>query len=108
MSLLDDFHLDADITVSELRQEDVLDQRLRAFHRLRVRRRNDVLGVLVEAESWRAIAAYVHDLERQLERHEDEAARRVISQRLDDAHFVSATPDVIAEIDREYRKLVGD
>jgi hypothetical protein len=106
--MLDDFHLDADITVSELRQEDVLDERLHAFHRLRVRRRNDVLGVLVEADAWRAMSAYVRDLEAQLERHESESVRRILAQRLDGAEFVPATPDAIADIDREYRKLVGE
>ncbi len=107
MTLLDDFHMDADITVSELRQEDVLAERLHAFHRLRVRRRNDVLGVLVEADAWRAISAYVRDLEEQVERHEDEAVRQIIAQR-SDAQFEPATPDVIAEIEREYRKLIGE
>jgi len=108
MAMLDDFHLDADITVSELRQEDVLDERLRAFHRLRVRRRNDILGVLVEADAWREISAYVRDLEQQLEQHEGEAVRQLLAIRLSGAEFIAATPEAIADIDREFRKLVGE
>jgi hypothetical protein len=106
--MLDDFHLDADITVSELRQEDVLDERLRSHHRLRVRRRNDVLGVLVAADEWRTISAYVRGLEAALERHEGDVVRQILAERSSDAEFVAATPDVIAEIDREFRKVVGE
>jgi hypothetical protein len=108
MTMLDDFKLDADITVSELRQEEILEERLRSFRRLRVRRRNDVFAILVGADEWRTLAAYVRDLEAQLERHEGEAVRQILAERLRDAEFVAATPDVIADIDREYRKLIGE
>jgi hypothetical protein len=50
----------------------------------------------------------VRDLEAQLERHEGEAVRQILAARLHDAEFVPATPDVIDDIDREYRKLVGE
>ncbi|HEY5146661.1 MAG TPA: hypothetical protein VII82_07825 [Polyangiaceae bacterium] len=105
MALLDGFPLDADITVSELRKEDVLAERLHIHHGLRLRRRNDVLGVVIEAEAWRAHTAYVHDLEAQIERHEDQAVRDLIARRTQDAQFVNATPEVINEIDRQYREL---
>jgi hypothetical protein len=108
MTILDDFKLDADITVSELRHEDILDERLRSFRRLRVRRRNDVFAILVGADEWRNLAAYVRDLEAQLERHEGEAVRRILAARLPDAEFVAATPDVIDDIGSEYRKLIGE
>jgi hypothetical protein len=107
MDLLGGFKLDADITVSELRQEDVLDERLHAHHRLRLRRRNDVLGVVVEADAWRAIAAYVSELEAQIERLEDSAVRELISRRAPDAQFVQTTPDVVSNIDSEFKRLAA-
>lgn len=108
MALVDGFNMDADITVSELRQEEVLGERLHAHHRLRLRRRNDVLGVIVEAAEWRALSAYVQDLEAQVQRYEDQAVRSLIAQRTPGAQFVDATPDVVDDIDRRYRALVGE
>jgi PHD/YefM family antitoxin component YafN of YafNO toxin-antitoxin module len=112
MDTLDTFGLDADISVSELRQEDVLDARLQQHHRLRVRRRNDVVGVLVEAEEWRTISAYVRELRQQLDRAvdelEDAAVRRILAERIPDGEFVQGTAAVWDEIDREYRTLVGE
>ena len=109
MAVLDGFALDADITLSELRQEDVLDARLRTFHRLRLRRRNELVGVVVDAESWRQIEAYVRQLEERIEHLEDATARAVITSRAPDATFVELTASDIADIDREYQALVrGD
>jgi len=109
MAVLDGFALDADITLSELRQEDVLDARLRTFHRLRLRRRNELVGVVVDAESWRQIEAYVRQLEERIEHLEDATARAVITSRAPDATFVELTANDIADIDREYQALVrGD
>ena len=107
MALLDGFELDADISISELRQEELLDQRLRAHHRLRLRRRNDILGVVVEAGAWRALTSYIRDLEAQVEHYEDRAVNEIIAQRAPDAEFVQATPEVIDAIDRRYRALVA-
>ena len=107
MDLLDGFKLDADITVSELRKEDLLDERLHAHHRLRLRRRNDVLGVVVEAGAWRELAAYVSELEAQIERHEDQAVRELIARRAPDAEFVQGTPEIVSDIERQYRRLTA-
>jgi hypothetical protein len=104
MAFLDDFNLDADISVSELRQDDVLDARLRTFHRLRLRRRNDVLAVVVQADTWRTLAAHVRNLEAQLERFEDAEALALVRER-SSATFVRATPDVIDGIDEHYDAL---
>jgi hypothetical protein len=105
MALLDGFDLDADISVSELRQEDVLGERLGAHRRLRLRRRNDILGVVVSADEWRAHTDYVRDLEARVERHEDDAVRALISERAPHAQFVPATPEVIDDIERRYEAL---
>lgn len=108
MALVDGFNMDADITVSELRQEELLGERLHTHHRLRLRRRNDVLGVIVEADAWRALSAYVKDLEAQVQRLEDHVAGNLIAQRAPGAQFVQSTPDVIDDIDRRYRAIVGE
>ena len=105
MPALDGFPLDAEITISELRQEELLGERLHTFGHLRLRRRNALLGVLVEAGEWRALEEYVHGLEQQLERHEDQAVREIIAQRAPNATFVQATPDTVEEIELQYRTL---
>jgi hypothetical protein len=86
MDLLSGFHLDSDISVSELRQEELLDKRLHEHGRLRLRRRNEVLGIVVETDAWRALDAYVHELERRLE---EASVREIIAQREPSATFVS-------------------
>ena len=102
------FDLDADITVSELRHEDVLDHRLATHRQLRVRRRNDTLGVLVEASAWRELADYVRRLESQLDRYENHAVREIIGRRLPGAEFVEATPEIIDGIERAYHRLLSE
>ncbi len=57
MATLDQFPLDAEIALTELRSETTLTARLRMFHRLRVRRRNELVGVLIDVAAW-------NDLER--------------------------------------------
>jgi hypothetical protein len=101
--VLDGFALDADITLSELREENTLRDRLLEYHRLRLRRRSDVIGVVVDAEEWRALEEHVRSLERRLERYEDQAVRAIISERAPRAAFVQATPDVIEDIERKYQ-----
>lgn len=86
----------------------LLGERLRAFPRLRLRRRHDVLGVVVSAETWRTLAAYVRNLEAQSERHEDAALHALIEQRSDGARFVQGTDEVIAQIDRDDQRLETD
>jgi hypothetical protein len=108
MGSLDSFGLDADISVSDLRREEVLDARLRVHHRLRLRRRNDVLGVLVDANEWRHIVAYVRDLEERLEHHEEHAVRNLITERASAAEFEQATPEDIEGIERQYRERVSN
>jgi delta 1-pyrroline-5-carboxylate dehydrogenase len=107
MPVLEGFALDADITLSELRHEDVLDARLHAHHRLRLRRRNELLGVVVDAEAWREIERYVRELEEQIERYEDAAVRALIGARSANAEFVEPSAEDVSEIDREFRALIS-
>ena len=108
MAVQHGFDLDADISVSELREEQLLDERLHAHRRLRLRRRNDVLGVIVAADEWRAHAEYVRELEAQIERHEEQAVRALVTERAARAKFVPATSKVVKEIDREYEALADE
>ncbi len=105
MALADGFDLDADISLSELRRDEVLGERLRTHRRLRLRRRNEVLGVVVSAEEWRVYTEYVRQLEVQVERHEDEAVRALINERAPGAEFVPATQDIIDDVERQYQTL---
>ncbi len=59
MGGLNQFPLEAEIALTELRSEATLTERLRVHHRLRVRRRNDLIGVLIDADSWRELVRYV-------------------------------------------------
>jgi hypothetical protein len=56
-SLATQIDVDAEITVSELRSEDTFDRRLRDHAALRLRRRNDLLGVIVSTERWKTIGS---------------------------------------------------
>lgn len=79
------FEMDAAVSVSEMRREEVWRKRLGRFKQLRVERRgrgeSGVVGVLVSPERWRAIEASQRRLEAQLEALEDEIAGRIIDER---------------------------
>ncbi|HTU71522.1 MAG TPA: hypothetical protein VMF11_14565 [Candidatus Baltobacteraceae bacterium] len=107
MTPLGGFDLDADITLSELREEDTLRKRLEAHHRLRVRRRSDVIGVLVDAHAWRAIESHLRELEQVIERYEEQAAHTIVADRAPNANFVPVTPVVIDDIERQYNDLTA-
>lgn len=44
--------LAAEISFSELRDRDLRTERLRRHHALRIRRRGELLGVLLDADQW--------------------------------------------------------
>ncbi len=103
------FALDADITVSELRHEEILDERLRKHGALRVRRRNDVLGVLLGAEEWRGMIKRIEELEAEVEALEDAACRQIVAERLSpDVEFLPGSPEGVAEIQRLYKEMTGE
>jgi PHD/YefM family antitoxin component YafN of YafNO toxin-antitoxin module len=96
---------DAEITVSELRSEETLDQRLHDHSCLRLRRRKELLGVLVSAERWRAIEEAFRSMSEALERLEDAATLRLIEQRVARATYVPVTDDVWADVENRYQEL---
>jgi hypothetical protein len=105
---LDQFPLEAEVTLTELRSEEKLTKRLRAHHRLRVRRRNDLVGVLLDIDEWHQLVHYVAKLEAEAQLREDETARAIIATRAPRAVFAEGSPEAVDEIEREYQGLVAD
>jgi PHD/YefM family antitoxin component YafN of YafNO toxin-antitoxin module len=114
MSLVE-FDLDANLRLSELRQEGRIEESLQVHQRVRVQRRGDLVGVLVSPEAWRAIVAELEELQRtvaryveEAERAEDAAARALIEARTlegDDARRL--TMEELLEIDRNLEGKYG-
>jgi hypothetical protein len=109
MTPLDQFPIDAEISLSEVRSEQTLTDRLHAFHRLRVRRRSDVVGILLDRDAWDELVTYVHRLEAEADRREDDAVRRIITERLPHAEFepgsAERAADIFAEADRAVERF---
>jgi hypothetical protein len=106
---LDQFSLDAEISLSEVRSGQTLTDRLQAHHRLRLRRRNELVGVLLDRDAWTALVRYVDRLEAEVELREDEAARLLIAEREPRAAFESGSAEraeeIFDEADRAYERL---
>jgi len=77
------FELDANISLSELRNEKELTERLGHFHKLRVQRRGDTVGVLISRDEWQDIAEAIKQYESLLEEAEDAVVKRIIDERAD-------------------------
>jgi hypothetical protein len=108
MATIDQFPLDAEIALTELRSEATLRERLRKYHRLRVRRRNELVGVLIDAQAWHNLVRYVELLEAELERVENSEVRAIIEARLPGASFEPGSPVLVEEIDHEYERIISE
>lgn len=107
MDGLDHFQLGAEISLTDFRSEKTVRSRLREFHRLQVRRRNELVGVFLDVEEWHELVRYVAVLETEAERREDQAARAIVDARAPGVTFEPGSPKRVAEIDREYEALVA-
>ena len=109
VKLFDGFPLDADISLAEVRSEPILNSRLQTHHCLRLRRRNEVIGVLVDRAAWDQLVSYVRHLEHEADRREDEAVGALVAERSPKAAFEPGTPeraaDIFEEADRLYERL---
>jgi hypothetical protein len=108
MHALDQFPLEAEISLTEFRSEETVTGRLRAYHRLRVRRRSDLVGVFLDVDEWHRLVQYVGQLEAESERREDDAARAIVAARAPDAISEPGSANRVAEIDREFERLVAE
>ncbi len=108
MPPLDQFPLEAEISLSDFRSEETLSSRLETFHRLRVRRRNDFVGVFLDVAEWQFLVRYVARLESEVERHEAGAVRAIVAERVPGVAFEPGSPARVAAIDREYERLVAE
>lgn len=108
MSSIDRFGLEAEITLSEFRSEAAVTSRLLQFHRLRVRRRADFVGVLLDSDAWQELVRLVDGLQAENARLEDEAARAILAERLPGAVFEPGSSERADAIDREYERLVAE
>jgi hypothetical protein len=106
MGNLDQFPLEAEISLTDFRSEEKVTSRLQAHHRLRVRRRSELVGVLLDIDEWQHIVRHVARLEAEAEQREDEAVRAIVAVRAPGAVFEPGSPERVAEIDREYERLV--
>jgi PHD/YefM family antitoxin component YafN of YafNO toxin-antitoxin module len=91
--------------VSELRSEDTFDRRLRDHAALRLRRRNDLLGVIVSTERWKTIEETIRSLTAALEKLEDAATVTLIEQRVASARYAPVTDAVWSEVEHRYKEL---
>ncbi len=108
MGSLDQFPLEAEISLTDFRSEETVTSRLKAYHRLRVRRRSDLVGVFLDIAEWQHLVRYVARLEDEAEQREDEAVRAIVAARASDAVFEPGSPERVAAIDREYERLVAE
>jgi len=77
------FGLDADVSLSQLRNGEEWTDKLREHQKLRVQRRGDTLGVLLSKEAWHAIGEQIMRCDAIVEQIEDAEAERLIDQRSD-------------------------
>jgi hypothetical protein len=108
MPSLDQFRLEAEITLSEFRSEATVTSRLLQYHRLRVRRRADLVGVFLDSAAWDELVQLVDGLRAENARLEDEAARAILAERRPAAVFEPGSPKRADAIDAEYERLVAE
>jgi hypothetical protein len=108
MPSIDQFSLEAEISLSEFRSEATVTSRLLQFHRLRVRRRADLVGVFLDSGAWQELVALVDRLHAEVARLEDEAARAILAERFPDAVFEPGSPERVTAIEREYGRLLAE
>jgi hypothetical protein len=106
-TVLAGFDLNAEIGMSELRNEETLTERLHEHPALRLRRRNDMLAVLVTPERWREILQTIRDLEDAIDRYEQAAVHGIIAERASKAHFVPADKSTWNEVTRRFNDLTS-
>jgi hypothetical protein len=98
--------LAAEISITELRDQDLLSERLERHHAVRVRRRGEIIGVLLDSNLWTGLLERVDRLQAVNEQYEDAAVLGLIEARAG-AEFSPASDEAIDEVFATYDKLVG-
>lgn len=73
--------LEAELTLSELRDEKIVGSKLREFHRVRIRRYREIVGVLLDRTEWQRLIARIVTLEDQVAEFEEAALRALVAKR---------------------------
>jgi PHD/YefM family antitoxin component YafN of YafNO toxin-antitoxin module len=97
--------VDAEITVSELRSEETFDQRLHDHAALRLRRRNDLLGVIVSTERWKSIEETIRTLTAAVEKLEEAAVLSLVERRVASTTYAPVTDDAWTAVESRYDEL---
>ena len=101
--------LGAEISVSQLREEETLGRLLERFHRVQLRRYSDVVGVVVDAGEWRRLTSLIATLEQRVEELEEGSLRALVARRAQESHFEAGTSGrttaILNEVEAE---VVGD
>jgi PHD/YefM family antitoxin component YafN of YafNO toxin-antitoxin module len=106
------FDFDADVSVQDFRDAGAINTALQVHRHVRVRRRNDLVGVLVAQDEWhslegafRELQARVDELLSRIEELDEEreiaAVRAIVEDRAETANFEIVTPELAREIDEE-------
>jgi RNA:NAD 2'-phosphotransferase (TPT1/KptA family) len=84
--------LGAEITVSQLREEETLGRALERYHRVRLRRYSDVVGVIVDTGEWNRLTSLIAALEQRIEDLEESNLRALVARRAEQARFEPGAP----------------
>jgi hypothetical protein len=97
----DAFPLEAEISLTDLREETSLPVALERFHRLVLRRYGKIMGVVLDQPEWFRLTSRIADLESQVEALEDAALRELVRSRAADADPQPGHPGRYATIFEE-------
>jgi hypothetical protein len=103
----DAFPLEAEISLSDLREEARLPDALERFHRVVLRRYGKIMGVLLAQPEWIRLTARIADLESQVAAYEDDALRALVRARGAEADPQPGYPDRYADLFEEAEASVA-
>jgi hypothetical protein len=102
------FQLEAEISLSDLREEARLPDALERFHRVVLRRYGKVVGILLDQPEWIRLTDRLADLESQVAAYEDDALRAMVRLREADADPRPGHSGRYAKIFEEAESVVSD
>ena len=73
--------LEAELTLSELRDEKLVGSKLGEFHRVRIRRYREIVGVLLDRTEWQRLTTRLATLEDEIAELEEAGLRALVAER---------------------------